>query len=380
MHPHSTSFVFHFCSSHPARLSGYTPRTRVSAIPNQLQQLRGTPLLPLCCPSNQPHSNRAASVVYHTVRIPNGLYIACLGDHSSKNGSGSAVSSQEDRELAAVKKMKSHAYFGHWRQLDSEYNLYVQTHGPTERLLTVYIRLQGRAGRISHARNAILSSPSVDNPRARTAFVTAIAHHYPAEKALDELFNTPSSLWSPHVCTAVLHAAGLENRPDLVHVILQEAANRRIETDVTMFDAALRSLGRGGELTEVYQLLNKMLSLGFQPTSTTYEALIYSCAHAQDKHRDALFVQSMGLRACVIYEAAGQKNLLTPPVLSAFASVVLRSRLWNDHRVPSLIQNIRKAIDSNPDSLKRSGVTKDKLQTKLARILYLRAESSEDRT
>lgn len=284
---------------------------------------------------------------------------------------------ENDPEMKTIGNMKALARHRQWEELHHEYESFVRLHGPTERLLTVYVRLQGRAGRISQARDAILSSPSADCGPARTAFVTAIARHRPATQAFTELLATPSPLWSPHVCTAVLHAIGLAGRSDLVHTILAQASNRGVIFDVTMFDAALRSLGRGGKLDEAYQLLNQMTNFGIQPTSNTMEALIYACAHVQDNYKNMLYVQSIGLRACVIYEAAIQKNLISPPVLSAFASVVLRSRLWNDHRVTSLIQNMRHALKLGTERLRRLGVSKDKFQAKLERILYLRSETSD---
>lgn len=375
---HLTAFVVQSCSSYPAAhicnptlnahlcLSHRRSQWHCAVPPlfshrlfNQLRIRRSPP--GLSCHSQAPNLSRNASL--------NLLPIMAVSE--------SANDTRYETEMATVGNMKAHAHSRRWDELHREYTSFVGLHGPAERVLTVYIRLQGRAGRISHARDAILSSPSADCAQARTAFIKAIARNCSAQMAFDELFDTPSSLWSPHACTAVLHAVGLAERSDLVDTILTEALNRGVVIDITMFDAALRSLGRGGRLHEAYQLLSRMMNCGIQPTSNTMEALIYACAHVQDDYKDTLFVQSIGRRACVIYEAAVQKNLISPAVLSAFASVVLRSRLWNDHRIPSLVDNMRDALKLGPDRLKRFGVTSDKFQAKLVRILYLRSGATD---
>lgn len=327
--------------------------------------------------SNQLHMHRSPPGLSRHSQAPNPFRDTALHRQPTMTVSESANDTRYYREMIAVRNMKAFAHSGRWDDLHREYTSFVEPHGPAERVLTVYIRLQGRAGRISYARDAILSSPSADCAQARTAFMKAIARNCSAQMAFDELFNTPSSLWSPHACTAVLHAVGLAERSDLVDTILTEALNRGVVIDITMFDAALRSLGRGGRLREAFQLLSRMTNCGIQPTSNTMEALIYACAHVQDDYKDTLFVQSIGRRACVVYEAAVQKNLVSPAVLSAFASVVLRSRLWNDHRVPSLIDNMRDALKLGPNRLKRFGVTSEKFQAKLVRILYLRSNGSD---
>lgn len=245
---------------------------------------------------------------------------------------------------------------------------------PTARLVGAYVHALSRGGRLETAREVLEAHAHLggDTAIARASLIAAVAKQYGADAAFNELLATPSHLWSPHACTSVMHAFGVEGvRPHVAVEILESARTRGVVVDRGMYDSAMRALGRAGKVKEAYLLLTSMIKDNISPSDITFEALIYACAHAQTENSNAM----LGKRACVVFEAAKEANQVTPRVLSAFASVILRSGIWDDHRAVDLINRMGNVAKLDSEQLRKKGVKFELFESKLYRLRLLREKS-----
>lgn len=245
---------------------------------------------------------------------------------------------------------------------------------PTARLVGAYVHALSRGGRVDTAREVLGAYAHLggDTAIARSSLIAAIAKQYGADAAFNELLVTPSHLWSAHACTSVMHAFGVEGVRPLVAVEILEAARvRGVVVDRAMYDSAMRALGRAGKVREAYVLLTTMIKDNISPSDITFEALMYACAHAQTENSNAM----LGKRACVVFEAAKEANQVTPRVLSAFASVILRSGIWDDRRAVELINRMGNVAKLDSEQLRKEGVKFELFESKLYRLRLLRQKS-----
>lgn len=249
---------------------------------------------------------------------------------------------------------------------------------PTPKLIGAYVHALSKGGRLDTARAVLHAhAPDADTPIARASLVGAVARHEGADCALRELQGMPPRLWSVHACTAVIHALGLEGRGmEGANLLRYTRDSIGIDADGEMYDAAMRSLGREGKVNDAYAMLSEMRRYRVKASDVTLESLMYACAHAQEREHG---VESLGRRACVVYDAAESGGLLTPRVLSAFATVMLRSGLWEDERVTKLVGRMERVVQTvhDEDGLRRDGVKMELFQRKLDRLCDLRAKVKE---
>lgn len=264
-----------------------------------------------------------------------------------------------------------------WHSARTAYNHFVGQQLPSQKLVGAYVHSLSRAGRLDEARIVLDQAPHSDSAIARASFIAAVARGRGPDAALHELTSLPPDLWSPHACTAVMHALGIHVRPDDATALLAQAQRHGVLVDIEMYDAVMRALGRAGRLQEAYQLLAQLRTRGLQPTDITFEGLIYACAHVQNV-MDAPSVESLGRRACVVFDAALTEDLVTPRVMSAFASVVLRSHIWLDVRVDHLIDDMQRALLLGEEGLKRGGVTYERFEFKLDSLVRLRTKARNE--
>lgn len=261
-----------------------------------------------------------------------------------------------------------------WYSARTAYDHFTRAQVPSARLVGAYVHTLSRSHRIDDARTVLRRAPHADSAIARASVVSALAKFDGADAALNELNGLPAHLWSPHACTSVMHALGINVRPDDAAEVLTNAQRNGVLVDMGMYDAAMRALGRAGRLDDAYTMLSELRMRGLKPTDVTFEALIYACAHAQDRV-EAPSVERLGRRACVVFDAAVAEELVTPRVLSAFASVVLRSHIWQDDRVDGLIEGMRDALRLGVEGLKRGGVTYERFEFKMLSLIRLRAKA-----
>lgn len=258
-----------------------------------------------------------------------------------------------------------------WYLAHVAFREYAHQAEPTPRLVAAYVHALSRGGRVDAAKAVLLQSAHADSPFARASLIAAIAKQNGSEAALSELYALPSRLWSPHACTAVIHALGIEMRADDAVLLLRAAQRNGVLVDMEMYNAGLRALGRAGLVRDSFQLLAEVNERGLKLNDITFEALIYACAHARVGIQASSLVD-LGRRACILYDAAIAKDCLSPRVLSAFSSVLLRAGLWEDPRVDSLILQMQKALSLSVNEMKRYGIAYDRFIGKLQRLMILR--------
>lgn len=254
-----------------------------------------------------------------------------------------------------------------WSTADSDYTAYIAQHIPTKRVLGSYVRALCRQGRLDEARDHLNMYPIADSAVARASFIGAIARRDGADAAHTELLSCDRCFWSPHAVTAVMHAYGLELRPQETAKLLRSADEAGVELDVQMFNSLIRVLGRVGRLRDALLVMRQVRLRQLTPTDCTFEGLIYACAHTYSDQGHAT-AQSFGKRALVIYDAAEAEGLNSPRVLSALASAILRCDLFMDERVEKLLDGMARALKMSYNDLRRLGVNKDRFALKHANI------------
>lgn len=261
-----------------------------------------------------------------------------------------------------------------WYLAHVAFTQYAHHAEPTPKLIAAYVHALTRGGRVEDAKAVLHQSAHADSAFARASLIAGIAKQNGPDSALAELYALPPRLWSPHACTAVIHALGIDMRPDDAILLLRAAQRNGVLADMEMYNAGFRALGRSGRVRDSFQLLAEANERGLQPNDITFEALIYSCAHARiGIHASSLL--DLGRRACILYDAAIAKECLSPRVMSAFASVLLRSSLWEDHRVDRLINRMQHALSLSPSDMKKCGITYDRFHAKLQRLIALREKN-----